>query len=468
MLKFILNDEAVAPTAPAGTLLLDYIRYNKHLTGTKVGCREGDCGACTIMVGELKNGQVVYHTATSCLMPIGNAVGKHIVTIEGLNVDGLNVVQEAFVQEGATQCGFCTPGFIVSLAAFCVSSQDPTHPRAVDAVNGNICRCTGYKSIERAVANVQQRLHNRRQQDVIGFATQNNFVPTYFSGIAHRLSQLQEKKISLQFSGVDKKNLGGGTDLYVQQHEQMADEDIHFLLDDEAMKEIKVQDGICQIGGAVTAAQLACSPVFQKYFREWDDYIKLISSTQIRNMATVAGNICNASPIGDFSIFFLALDAKLHIGDGKHGRTVPLRNFYQGYKKMDLLPGEVLEKISFQLPADQSCFNFEKVCKRTHLDIATVNTAMHLVIHGDVVTAASLSAGGVAPVPYHFSNASKFLIGKQLSPTVIAEFCSMLQGEINPISDVRGSADYKRLLLQQLVKAHFLKFMNAVGSTVNS
>ena len=117
MIKFILNDNEVHAAAPAGTLLLDFIRYQQHLTGTKIGCREGDCGACTILVGEILDGKLIYHTATSCLMPLGNAVGKHIVTIEGLNLEGLNVIQQAFADEGATQCGFCTPSCNVSLVS---------------------------------------------------------------------------------------------------------------------------------------------------------------------------------------------------------------------------------------------------------------------------------------------------------------------------------------------------------------
>src|SRR5437868_4050400 len=138
--------------------ILDFIRYQQQLPGTKIGCREGDCGACSILIGELKNGALVYTSATSCLMPIGNAQGKHIVTIEGINLQGLNAVQQAFSDEGATQCGFCTPGFIVSLAGFCISDKELSHSNAIDAMNGNICRCTGYKSIERAAAIINEKM----------------------------------------------------------------------------------------------------------------------------------------------------------------------------------------------------------------------------------------------------------------------------------------------------------------------
>ncbi|HLZ90009.1 MAG TPA: 2Fe-2S iron-sulfur cluster-binding protein, partial [Puia sp.] len=151
MIKFILNNKLIQSDDPPGTLLLDCIRYREHLTGTKIGCREGDCGACTVLIGEWKGNKVVYRSATSCLTAIGNVHHQHVVTIEGLNGDKLNFLQQAICDEGGTQCGFCTPGFIVSMAGFCLSDKAPTHAAAIAAVDGNICRCTGYKSIERAL-----------------------------------------------------------------------------------------------------------------------------------------------------------------------------------------------------------------------------------------------------------------------------------------------------------------------------
>lgn len=146
-------------------LLLDFIRYNQNLRGTKIGCREGDCGACTVLTGEINGDEIVYRTVTSCLMAIGNVHGKHIVTIEGVNMTELNPIQQAMCDEGGTQCGFCTPGFIVSLAGFCLSKKEPTYDHAIASINGNICRCTGYKSIERAAGKVAGLLQERGAQD---------------------------------------------------------------------------------------------------------------------------------------------------------------------------------------------------------------------------------------------------------------------------------------------------------------
>lgn len=455
MIQFILNNKEISTSLPSGTLLLDFIRYEQNLTGTKIGCREGDCGACTALVGEIKDGDLVYHSVTSCLMPIGNAHGKHIVTIEGINVEGLNFIQQAFAEEGATQCGFCTPGFIVSLAGYCVNKNNVS---AVDSVNGNICRCTGYKSIERAAQKITDKIGERKGEDVFAFAVRNKFLPEYFLTIKERLAIYLLQTSDRLFTQTNSaKFLGGGTDLYVQQHETMVQADIDFMFDKEHLNGIEQRGTTCVMGASVTVADIANSPVFQQHFSDLPAYIKLVSSTQIRNMATIAGNFINASPIGDFTIFFLALDAQLVLSNGLASREIPLRKLYKGYKSLDKTADEYIEKIYFELPAATTKFNFEKVCKRTHLDIASVNAAISIDVKDGVVTNAGLSAGGVGPVPAFLEKSAAFLVGKKIDEAVIDELVAIAQTEISPISDARGTEAYKRLLLSQLIKAHFIK-----------
>lgn len=460
MIQFILNETEINTALPPGMLVLDFIRYHQNLTGTKIGCREGDCGACTILVGEIKNKTLVYNAVTSCLMAIGNAAGKHIVTIEGINGECLNIVQQAFSDEGATQCGFCTPGFIVSLTGFCMSNKTPSYDNAVDAVNGNICRCTGYKSIERAAKTINEKMLLRHSEEALQFAVTNNIIPSYFL-------QIKERLLKIAVNVVDQKRnadkfLGGGTDLYVQRPEAMTEEKINFLFDKSELKGIIQRGNICEMGAATTATDIAESAVFTQYFPLLKKYIKLISSTQIRNMATIAGNFTNASPIGDFTVFFLALDAQLILSDGENKRTIALREFYKGYKTLDKKPEEFIEKIYFQLPGENDLFNFEKVSKRTNLDIASVNTALNITIENNIITAAGIAAGGVGPVPAYLSASSDFLIGKKISAQLINELNQTAQTEITPISDARGSAEYKRLLLTQLIKAHFVVLFPAL------
>ncbi|MBC6991132.1 FAD binding domain-containing protein [Hymenobacter sp. BT491] len=457
MIKFILNDREVSTALPPGTVLLDYIRYEKNLTGTKIGCREGDCGACTVLVGDSCHDRLRYRSFTSCLTPLGNVQGKHVVTVEGINTEGLNPIQQAMVDESATQCGFCTPGFVMSLAGFCLSDKLPTQQNAIAAIDGNICRCTGYKSIERATARVAQLLEDRNGTEPAEFVAQQQILPRYFASIQERLHALAATTSpNGHASPQTVQRVGGGTDLYVQKHTEMVETANHFLLYNPDLQGVTREGNRCVIGGAATVTDLAESAVMQEFFPEFRPYLRLVSSTPIRNMATVAGNFVNASPIGDLTIMFLALDATLTLSDGHTSREIPLRQFYQGYKLLAKTPNETIASIRFALPDERTQFNFEKVSKRTHLDIASVNSACCLSTRGDLITAASVSAGGVGPTPMFLAKTSAFLTGKAISEELVQEAAELAQTEISPISDARGTETYKRLLLSQLLKAHFL------------
>ena len=250
--------------------------------------------------------------------------------------------------------------------------------------------------------------------------------------------------------------VGGGTDLYVQKQEEMIYADSRYVFDHPELNSITREGNKCILGSSVTVSDLMASPIINEAFPLFEQYGKLISSTPIRNMATIAGNFINASPIGDFTIFFLALDAQLILSDGKIKRELPLRKLYKGYKDLDKRKEEHIEQIWFELPDKNSYFNFEKVSKRTHLDIASVNTAIHLKMNGDVIKEASFSAGGVGPVPMFLKKTSEFLKGKKVNDNIIEDTITIMQSEIAPISDARGTAAYKTLLLGQLIKSHAL------------
>ena len=411
-----------------------------------------------MLVGSLSGDKIIYRSVTSCLVPLGNIDKKHVVTIEGINLVDLNKVQEYMSDAGATQCGFCTPGFIMSLTGFCLQENDFSHDNAVASVNGNICRCTGYKSIERAVDRVADTMHNLKDQNRIDFLVNEKILPQYFTSIFSRLKIINQKAAT---NGVNKAKekfyfTGGGTDLYVQRPEEMKYADCHFVCGGDVMQSIKEENGICIIGGSVTVTALLESPVFKKHFTGINEFIKLISSTPIRNMATVAGNFVNASPIGDLTIFFLALDAKLVLFNGVRVRRILLQDFYKGYKSLDKISEEYIREVEFEFPGQDCYFNFEKVSKRTHLDIASVNTAILLKLSGNRIIEARLSAGGIGPTPMLLRNASASLIGKELDISLVEECIANALGEISPMGDARGTAAYKSLLLSQLIKAHFI------------
>lgn len=458
MIAFILNNEYVSTSLPPGTLLLDYIRYHRQLPGTKIGCREGDCGACTVLIGELINEELQYNAVTSCLTPLGNVQHKHVVTVEGINIPNeLNTVQQALCEEGGTQCGFCTPGFIVSMTGFCLNSEKHTYQDAVDAVGGNICRCTGYKSIERALMRIVAVMQQKEQEAVLDFAIARQMVPAYFLTMKEKLGRLAAQANSFSPRAPHTASfLGGGTDLYVQQPEELVHSELHFLFNNTALKGIVREGNQCVIGAASTITELMASPVFKEVVPEFPQYASLIASVPIRNIATLAGNFVNASPIGDLSVLFLALEATIQLREGAAARQVPLRDFFKGYKQLDKKPGEFIEKIRVDMPVRKTYIHFEKVSKRRNLDIATVNTAIKLIVGDGVIDHCSLAAGGVAPVPAYLAQTSAFLEGKKITEALVEEAALMAQQEITPISDARGTAVYKKQLLGQLIKAHFI------------
>ncbi len=481
MIKFILNNKEVQTDLPKGTTVLDFVRYHKNLKGTKIGCREGDCGACTILVGELRDENVKYRTQTSCLMPLANAAGKHVVTVEGINRAGgeLTPVQTAMVEESGTQCGFCTVGFVMSLTGFCIDSCAKTEEMAVSAIDGNICRCTGYKSIERAARALLEGENGRRGEgENLSSAIANEIVPQYFAGIKERLLNLKSEISNPTSEIPNPKFVGGGTDLYVQKPEEMVHAaDAENLFDNSSLRFITETEDLIEVGASTVVTDLLESEIFQKLFPNLYKHLKLVSSTPIRNMATLAGNFVNASPIGDMTAWFLALDASIEFNTG---REIALKDFYLGYKQLAKAEDEFIAKIRFR--KDFTHFNFEKVCKRTYLDIASVNTAIALRVSSPTVkegasfdeTAladalptdtptileAHVSAGGVAPIPLYLRKTGEFLRGKEISESTVTEAAAILQTEISPISDVRGSAEYKRLLLRQLFTAHFVELFD--------
>ena len=456
MLRFILNDRSIETELASGSTVLDFVRYHKRLVGTKIGCREGDCGACTVLVGDIENGKLVYRSMTSCLMPLGNAAGKHIVTVEGINMNDLTPVQQAMVDTNGTQCGFCTIGFIMSFTGFVLDETAKQYDEAIAAIDGNICRCTGYKSIERAAAILSEKIAGKPQTEQLQWLTKNNFIPAYFSNIKDRLLEFRKNIIATVSSPDNNLIVGGGTDLIVQKHLLVKKSNIDHVFYKSELKGIKLENGQCVIGASVTVTDFAESELIKTSFPDLKKHIKLVSSTPIRNMATLAGNLVNASPIGDMTVFLLALDASIILSNGKIKREIKLKDFYKGYKQIDKTADEFIETIIFIPPAKNDLFGFEKVCKRTHLDIASVNCACKIAYNEDgTINDVHLAAGGVAPFPKYLAQTISFLKNKKLTAEVLQEAITIMNTEIAPISDARGTKEYKQLLLRQLFLAHF-------------
>ena len=468
MLRFILNDQTIETSLASGSTLVDFLRYNKQLVGTKIGCREGDCGACTVLVGDISTGKLLYRSMTSCLMPIGNAEGKHIVTVEGLNGKTLSPVQSALVETNGTQCGFCTTGFVMSLTGFLMHETAKEYEEAIATIDGNICRCTGYKSIERAAAVLSAKITGKPSTGLLPWLVENHFIPDYFNTIQDRLLELRRNSVAPLRAPENKSIMGGGTDLLVQKHLAVKRSNLDHLFGAKDLTGIVVQDGRCRIGASVTVTDFATSEIIKSYFPKLHKHIKLISSTPIRNMATLAGNLVNASPIGDMTVFLLALDATLILNNDGKKREIAVKDFYKGYKQLDKEPDEFIESICFIPPARDSVFNFEKVCKRTHLDIASVNCAAQIQFgENETIHNIHLAAGGVAPFPKFLEQTCSFLKNKQITAEILQEAINIMNTEISPISDARGTRDYKQLLLRQLFLANFINHEKAIKKVLH-
>lgn len=456
MIEFILNNKLIQTTENSGVTLLDFIRDNQQLKGTKIGCREGDCGACTVLMGSLQKDKTVqYESLTSCISPLGNAHGKHIVSVDGINLlNKLTASQQAMTDNHATQCGFCTPGFVVSLTGLALKKDINSYDDGLNAISGNICRCTGYKSIEKATKQVVDFLHKKDAKEPVKWLIDNKFIPEYFTDIPKRLSKIKSKKHIF-----DNLNyVAGGTDLYVKNADYLSDGAIHLLSVNKDLSGISFYKNNCVIGAATTVTDMMNNNAMQVYFPEIQSYLKLVSSEQIRNMSTLAGNFVNASPIGDMTMLFLALNSKITIKNtaGKL-RTISLKEFYKSYKVFDLQKNEIIVNIAFDVPDKSYHFNFEKVSKRTHLDIASVNSAICIKSNGCKIEKVYLAMGGVAPIPKYLHETTAFLAKKELNIEVLKHANTIMQAEISPISDVRGSKEYKRLLARQLLYSHFTK-----------
>ena len=456
-IRFLLNQTLVAEQAPAATPLQDVIRRNRHLTGCKEGCREGDCGTCLVLIGHIDNGRLYYRPATACLLPLSTVGDHHVVTIEGLSNGTPNPIQQALIEQGGIQCGFCTPGIVVALTAFFLNSPASDTGAAIDAVAGNLCRCTGYAGIKRAIQQLcaQFDLAKSPLENRLNDCLRWQILPRYFADIAQQLTCLSAAKVDTPSGNTSL--IAGGTDWMAHHQKLSSSTCLKFLshVSDQNCIQLNGQD--CETAATTTIEQLRTSPILQKILPNISNDFKLLCSAPVRQHATLGGNLANASPIADLAVFFLALDAELVLEQQGQRRNMPLREFFLGYKQTALQAGEQIVGIRFDTATPTAGFSFEKVSKRLHLDIASVNTAMSFSLSADVITGAHIAAGGVAPIPLYLSATSDYLINKPLKPETVLAAAEIAQTEIAPISDLRGSREYKRLLFRQLFFTHFLK-----------
>jgi len=490
-MKILVNDAWVEPRTAYGSPALDFIRGEMGLIGTKEGCREGDCGACAVLVGEFAGygsplGSALpraprYLAMPSCLLALGDLDGKHLITIEGLSAgapEGLTPVMRAFLEENASQCGFCSPGFIVSLSAWLAAPGRPELAGAMTAVDGNLCRCTGYGSIRRAAERLVREFAD------LPAADEERLAALVERGVLPRsvLSFMAEggREGRGREAGGPALPLGGGTDHYVR------NPDPESGFSPSLLRSMKGLSGIgrtrlsgtswIRIGAASTVRDFFASPLVREAAPGIEAFEGEFASTLIRNLATIGGNVANASPVGDITSILMGLGARLVLGamgsDDAGSRILPIEDFFLGYKRTALEEKEIIAAILIPDGGTDSglLFSFEKIAKRRRLDIAAVNTAISFRVEKGRVRGARISAGGVAAVPMLLGKAAALLEGASVdrkdaqSLAALARFVSSAaEEEISPIGDVRGSAVYRKRMTGRLVLAHFVRLFGKDG-----
>ena len=468
-LRFRLNGSLFEIVEREEKVALDWIRGEQRLTGTKEGCREGDCGACMILLGSMSPDGPVWEAALSCLLALGELDGRHVITIEGIASGGLTPVMEAMLDEGASQCGFCTPGFVVSLTGYLVSGGRITYEGAVRAIEGNLCRCTGYGSIQRAAKRLVELFGELPESlpERIDELIRAGVIPPEIGRLMNDLpTAAMSAEEARRSAGSVRLTLGGGTDHFVRNPDPEADflegEAVTLMGRERAMQIIAREGQDLFVGAAASIQDFFESPIVQELYPGIERHESDFASLPIRNRATLAGNITNASPIGDMTSILLALSARVRIrsSDGKSTRELPLDRFFLGYRQTALEPGDQVEALLLPVPgfAPRICFNFEKVAKRRHLDIASVNSAfLALADEEGRITSVTLSAGGVGPIPARLSKTETYLRGRRVDAQTAARAAEIAADECAPIDDVRGTADYRRALLGRFMWAHLMR-----------
>ncbi len=439
---FLLNGTPVRIEGEAPTrTLLDWLRVNRGLTGTKEGCNEGDCGACTVMVTDAEGSRAL----NACILFLPQLHGKAVRTVEGVSgpKGEMHPVQEALVAHHGSQCGFCTPGFVVSMAVAHLN-------KAVDhddQLAGNLCRCTGYAPIIRAA-------EAAKVAPVPAWMTEDRAaVADFAAGEAGAFRPSESDALADWYvKNPDAVLVAGATDVGLWVTKQLRDlKPVAFLNGVKDLQGIEARGGQLHVGACVTITDLRDAvadrlPSFAEMLRRY-------ASTQVRNAATIGGNIANGSPIGDGPPALIALGATLHLRRGDEMRSMPLEDFFIEYRKQDRKPGEFVAGVSF--PENAPGLRCYKISKRFDQDISAVCGCFNVTVEGGTVTSARIAFGGMAGTPKRAALAEAALVGKPWTDATIEEAALAMSGDFTPMSDMRATAGYRMQVAQNLMRRYF-------------
>jgi xanthine dehydrogenase small subunit len=460
--RFLLNGEVVeARDVDPTRTLLEHLRGDLRRTGTKEGCAEGDCGSCTVLVGELDGqGGTAWRAVNSCIQFVPMLDGKAVITVEGLGKDEPHPVQAALVEHHGSQCGFCTPGIVMSLYGRAMAAKGTAAP--VDEVlAGNLCRCTGYGPIiaaaeaiaPEAAPDVAGTLATLRRDealtldyaDPIAGVTRRWFAPLSVDDLARTCEQHPDAVL-----------VAGATDIGLWVTKQRRP--LETLIDIgrvDALKTMTHEDGWLRIGAGVRYVDAL--DALAEFYPDLGAMMRRLGSTQVRNSGTIGGNIANGSPIGDMPPALIALGAELVLRKGDVQRTLPLEDFFIAYGRQDRAPGEFVEAVRVPTDLDGAMFKVFKLSKRFDQDISAVCGAFNIKIVDEVVTAARIAYGGMAGTPKRAAACEAALIGRLWNRTTIHAAVEALAGDFTPLTDARASAAYRALTAGNMLRKVFIE-----------
>lgn len=466
-INFILNGQGVSvPDVGASQTLLDYLRLDRRLTGTKEGCAEGDCGACTVLVGRLTKTGLAYMPVNACIRFLASVDGCHVVTVEHLaGPDGrLHPVQQAMVEHHGSQCGFCTPGFVMALYALWMEVPEPTEAQVETALQGNLCRCTGYEPIIKAAVAVSRygapgsdALYTERDEITARLAAQRDDARVV-TGPSDNLSILPRDLDDFAACLLDYPDatiVAGATDvgLWVTKFLRAIGPAIFTGHLDE-MKAVERRGDDLVIGAG--ASYTDCQDMLSEHLPYLSPYWDRIAGWQVRNMGTVGGNIANGSPIGDTPPVLIALGAEITLRRGDARRSLPLEAFFIDYGQQDRRAGEFVESIRVPLPGAEDLNAAYKISKRRDEDISSVAVGIHVTVQDGIIGDARLAFGGMAATPKRARAAEAALTGQPWAEASFRAAAQALPADFTPLSDWRASSDYRMLSAQNLLRRFFL------------
>ncbi len=458
---------------PPMRTVLDWLRLDERSRGTKEGCNEGDCGACTVALGRLRNGRVVYEPVNACILLVGQLDGCELVTVDDLAEGGeLHPVQQAMVDTHGSQCGFCTPGFIMSLFTLYQGGKAPTRQEIADHVAGNLCRCTGYrpiidaalKSCTGAPADHWAKGADEAARLLASIDGGDVFVGTPESFIARPKSA--ESLARLAAENPDATIVSGATDVGLWITKQLRQLPKIILTGGvKALHEIRQDRDHVSIGAAATYAEAFAA--LGAIDPDIASVLTRLGSTQVRASGTIGGNIANGSPIGDTPPMLIALGATLHLRHGGKERSVPLEDFFIAYGKQDRLPGELVWRIDVPKLKPNEAFRAYKISKRFDQDISAVMAAFKFTIEDNRISGGRIAFGGMAATPRRAKAAESSLAGVALDdPAARDAAIAALASDFQPISDMRASAEYRLMVAQGLLKKALMELAGADATRV--